>query len=185
MFEPSKEMGAFLAQCMYAELEKIANIRAVGSTFGTAQIRKSINAVRNLKAPKRLALLESEGTAARRNTLNQADVDLQSIRSLAFNQSKSTNPELRQEALKALEDTEGLADEIKKLKKQRSGVVASGKQIQVDKPQGAAPKPVVKKKPSAILRARNAAGNVTLAGGALGAGVYGYSRLNQPQGMPY
>ena len=176
MFDPTEEMGTFIAHCMYQELEKIAKYRVPGS-FGLSQIDDLLQYASKLERPG--LLLESVEGRARRQSLNTAQKQLNEIRERALRQSRSSDPALRQEALDALNQTQMMNLKIKSLKGPAKKSKPPANNI-VPESVPAAPTaatPPKPSKPGALVRVRNTVGNAALGLGGTGAAYYGYTKL--------
>tara|TARA_B100000902_G_C27010787_1_gene764681 strand:- start:100 stop:714 length:615 start_codon:yes stop_codon:yes gene_type:complete len=202
MFEPSKEMGAFMAHVMYEELEKIAKYRATlpGGTVlrdidrRLAEIarmehsgwwgRTVFNRAGNADSRARMALLDdikAELHGAQTIASRQAKAELGS----GFDRSKANiGSDATREIRKLIERTELMQ---KGMDSGKGGPLPK-RVLEEFERDPAAIKPKIKKEPKKDApglygRVRNTVGNVGIGAGLLGGGVLAYNKATDP-GMP-
>ncbi len=199
MLEPSEELGRFVAQCMYEELEKIARVGRVASLANVEDLVRNAAKMPSMRGGAGIlgSLRRSGASRARQEALKKARRDLSDVEISAIQQSRSSDPSTRQAGFDALKRVKQLDKEISDLsgfevggvglvrgrevaktpKTIVGGIAAEGKAVSQ-----AAAKPK-KKQPGALVRARNTIGNIGLAGlGGYGA-YQTYNALSQPK-MP-
>lgn len=183
MFEPSKEMGIFMAHAMYEELEKIAKASAAGISLGMMDNRLAL-----LEALPHGGFVEglfNPAVRERKKQLKAAKKELQGQKVMATRVAK----EEVQSGVRP-EDAVGAkaVQHIQKQEARLAGLMAgpgSGK-VTLELPKrgpSAARPPARKDTPGLYGRVRNTVGNVGIGAGLLGGGVLAYNKATDP-GMP-
>jgi hypothetical protein len=198
MFEPSKEMGAFMAHVMYEELEKIAKYRSTlpGGTnlLDIAQRLDRVAKMTNENWFQRNVTSRSADGRARAKLLEDIQGELYGAQTMASRQAKS---ELgsgfdRNKANLGADTTKEIRELLARTERMQQGM-SSGKGGPLPKrvydeferdPAAIKPKKEPKKDaPGLYGRVRNTVGNVGIGAGLLGGGVLAYNKATDP-GMP-
>lgn len=197
MFEPSKEMGTFMAHVMYEELEKIAKYRSTlpGGT-NLLNIAQRLDRIAQMKHTGPLKRMWNRDSSARAKLLKDIRNELGGAQTIASRQAKS---ELgsgfdRNKANLGADATREVRKLIERTELMQKGM-DSGKGGPLPKrvleeferdPSGIKPKAKKDSKkdaPGLYGRVRNTVGNVGIGAGLLGGGVLAYNKATDP-GMP-
>ncbi len=199
MFEPSKEMGAFMAHVMYEELEKIAKYRStLPGGINLLNIAQRLDRVAQMKhtGPVWRALLVNRDSNARAKLLKDIKAELHGAQTIASRQAKSelgsgfdpSKANFGSDATREIRELIGRTERMQKgMSSGKSGPLPKRVYEEFER-DPAAIKPKTKKEPKKDApglygRVRNTVGNVGIGAGLLGGGVLAYNKATDP-GMP-
>jgi hypothetical protein len=199
MLTPSDELGVFLAQAMYGELEKIAKFRVAGG--GALNSLTSIAELLDDVAPIRPSSMHgfggqtfnrifrpNQGPEARRQTIARGKRALSDFEFQLKSDLKSEDPKIKSDALKASREAQKLRTRIRTMEQGRfTDAPAPNRRVEPDPTAAASTKPKKKSEMGGFDRFSSGVGKATLGVGGLGllgAGALQYRQGGQ-QGMPY